>query len=126
MNKTSGPDGFWARLAGQQRTVHVAGSCDDAAIGGQTVTGGNGDVHAGFQIAGGEMAAAAAGGDDGGAVSRQGHQLRDGRSRPGPHQVVEIAPGEQEEEQRHGGIEIGVFGAVDGLEQAHEGGQQHA
>mgnify|MGYP007001740010 CR=1 FL=1 len=62
-------------FAGQQRAVHVADAIDDATIGRQLVTGGNGNAHAGFQVARSGIMAGAVNLDDGGAIGGQGHQL---------------------------------------------------
>ena len=114
------------RLAGEQRAVHVGGAFADQSVGRQAVARSNGHDHAGLEVARGHIAAAAVGLDQRGALGGERDQLRDGRAGAGAHQVVEVAPGEQEEQQRDGGVEIGMRLAVDGLEQAHEGGEQHA
>jgi hypothetical protein len=54
----------------------------------------------------------------------QGQQPLGGRAGPAARPAVEITADQQEEQQHHGRIEVGVLAAAHGLEQAH-GGRQH-
>ena len=120
------PDRFGCGLTGEERAVHVAYPVADEAVGGEPVTRRDGDRHAGLEVTRGDVAARAVIRDQGRALGGQRDELRDGGAGAGAHQVIEVAAGQQEEQQRNGGVEIGMFGSVDGFKQAHEGGEQHA
>ena len=52
-------------------------------------------------------------------------QRRDTVARPRPHRAVKKSPSEQEEQQHGGAVEIGMFAADNGFEQADRHGQHH-
>ena len=56
----------------------------------------------------------------------QGQQLLRHRPRPPAGQMIEIAADQQEEQQRHGAVEIGVGAAGEALLNADAGDQDHA
>ena len=56
----------------------------------------------------------------------QGGEIAGDRARLAAHGVIEIAPAQQEEQQHHGRIEIGVLGVVCGLIERHAEREQHA
>ena len=64
--------------------------------------------------------------DDRGGGRAQAHQVGGGAARACPHALVEVAADQQEEQQRDGGVEIGVLAAARRLLQAHGRRQRHA
>ena len=126
MHDHAGAGGLGRGFAGEERAVHVAHAVDHFAIGGELVAGCDGDRLSGAEVAGRHEAPLAVIADHRCALGGERYELGHGGAGAGPHQVIEIAAGEQEEQQRDRGVEIGVLGMIDGLEQAHGGGKDNA
>ena len=102
--------GLGPALAGDHRAVEVRGALDHPAVGGGALSGGDLDQVAGAQVLDGDDATDAALRHHGG-----------GEAGVAPRAVVQHPAQQQEEAQRHGGVEIGVGAALGDLEQADAG-----
>ena len=90
-----------------------------SAVGGEAITGGDRHHHARSQGACCDETALSIDFDHGGTGSGKRHQLRHGGAGAGAHQMIEIAPDQEEEQQSDRGIEEGVLLLPDRFEKAH-------
>ncbi len=125
-NDRAGRDRARDALPGNQRAVEIRCAALDARVDRDALAGGDEDARAGFDFADLPVFVAAIGAKHDRAPRRQLRQAEHRRARFVAHDVVERAPDEQEEQQRDGGVEIGMMAVRDRLVEAHAVGQRHA
>ncbi len=108
-----------------QRGIQVGHAGRDFAVGGQALARSHGQDHAGLDIVGGDGAAFAVGLDHHGGRGPQAEQARCRRPGLVACPAIQVTPDQQEEQQGHRSVEIGVLGPLHGLLQAHPRGQDH-
>ena len=113
-------------LAGDQAGVDLGTALDHLGIDRDTLARGDQDPLAAFHRLRRHGAAAAVRLQQRHRAAAQGQQALGGGARAAACPMVEVAADQQEEQQGHRGVEVGVFAAVDRLEEAHARGEQHA
>ena len=91
----------------------------DHAIGREALACGHRDPHAGFDKSRRQALDRSVARDDMRPLRLQAEQVLGGATGTRAHALVEIAANEQEEQERDGGVEIDLIGALDRLVQAH-------
>jgi len=113
-------------LAGDERAVDVGNALDDDGVDRKTLAGRDQKRHAGLDLGDWRIPQLAIGAERQGNTRREPHQPLHGLARPLAHHMVERAADQEEEEQRHGGVEIGVGLVMHRLIEAHAEGEKHA
>ena len=119
------PGGDWHRLAGDDRAVEIGRPLPDPRVDRQSLTCGNDQHHAWHDFLDGPPDLSAIGGPQHRPLGREFGKSGHGAPGAVAHQLVEIAAGEQEKEQRHGGVEEYLFAAPRRFEQAQCQCQNH-
>ena len=120
----AGRHGRRLRLASDQALVDLAGSGQDHAVGRDSLAGGNEQTVAGAKRLGGHQTARSAILDDRGNPALQAQQILRLATGADPQALVQPAADEEEEQKRHGGVEIDLLVAANGLVKAHRRRQQ--
>ena len=116
-------DGEGRALAGDERAVEFAPARENHSINRHPLAGGDAQDHAGLHLVEGHVAGFAIG-EQRRAACGQSRDGDDGAAGALAHALVEIPAHQQEEDQRHGRVEIGFGAAVQALIKAHGQGQE--
>ena len=114
----------WRRFARQKRAVQIAGAGGNAQVHRDALARRDAQHHTGADRVGGHGAQLALGRHFPCLAHRKPLQPRHRRARLAAHAVVQIAPNQQEERQRHRRVKEDIFATAQGLKQAQRQGQR--
>ena len=112
-------------LAGHQRHVDIGPSLQDAPVHRHPVSGRDPQPHAGLDLIEQQEPRLSVGADHRRPAGRHPRQPADGHARAFAHHMVERAADQEEKQQRHRSVEIGVLAVIDRLVEAQPVGQRH-
>ena len=124
-DRRSRGDGHWDRFAADGAGIDIRMAVQDFAIDRDAGAGGDQDRHTRPHLFRRQAVLPPVGIEHRHRARSKGQQALGGGTRLAASPAVQIAADQQEEQQRHGTVEIGVLGATHGFEQAHAGGKQY-